>query len=173
MNHQLLIDDWTSHNSVEDKGSITLSANKAYDIQLEFWNNTGGSTAQLKWSSSSVTKATIPSRALTPASQDLMSQLDDDLVFAQQQVKQEMSDLGNNTSKYAAHTNSSTGKWESESASDWTSGFFPGEMWQLYDQTGNSYWSTQATACDQRTGQSGHAARRSGVSVDDDLSAAL
>src|SRR4029077_9598346 len=75
INHKLLIDHWASHTSGEDSGSITLVANKPYDIQLEYWENTGTASAQLKWSSSSVTKGTISSARLAPLAQNLSSKL--------------------------------------------------------------------------------------------------
>lgn len=144
VNHQLLVDHWSAHStSVEDKGSISLSAGKAYDIQLEFWDNTGTATAQLKWSSSSTTKATIPSSRLAPGSQNLLSMLDHDLAFASSQLKRTMSDLGNNTSKFVNRTGSD-GKWNVVGASDWTSGFLGGTFWQMFASTKSSFWSDKA-----------------------------
>ncbi|KAI9300157.1 Six-hairpin glycosidase-like protein [Cunninghamella echinulata] len=36
------------------------------------------------------------------------------------------------------------GKWYSEPYNKWTSGFFPGCLWELYDITKNNYWMEQA-----------------------------
>ncbi|MDQ3098132.1 MAG: glycoside hydrolase family 88 protein [bacterium] len=36
------------------------------------------------------------------------------------------------------------GAWITTSASSWTSGFFPGTLWYLYDYTKNPIWSTRA-----------------------------
>jgi len=40
----------------------------------------------------------------------------------------------------------SDGIWITRDSSSWTSGFWPGVLWQLYDFTGDSYWETQARA---------------------------
>ena len=87
VNHKLLIDDWTAHSTKEDKGTISLTSGKAYDIQLETFDNTGSAVAQLKWSSSSTTKATIPSSALKPAGQDLKDELDHALASGGRNLK--------------------------------------------------------------------------------------
>jgi unsaturated chondroitin disaccharide hydrolase len=36
------------------------------------------------------------------------------------------------------------GTWTTVGASDWTSGFFPGELWLLYQATGSAQWLTDA-----------------------------
>jgi hypothetical protein len=146
VNHKLIIDHWSSHSKVEDKGTISLTAGKSYDIQLEFWDNTGSATAQLKWSSSSRSKQTIPSSRLSSASQNLLSSFDHALVFASSQLKRTMSDLGNNVTKYVNRTSNPSGTWKTVTANDWTSGFLPGTFWQMFAATNNSYWSDKAKA---------------------------
>ena len=37
-----------------------------------------------------------------------------------------------------------TGAWTTVGAGDWTSGFFPGELWLLYQATGSPHWLAQA-----------------------------
>ena len=37
-----------------------------------------------------------------------------------------------------------TGKWKTVAATDWTSGFFPGELWLLYQATGSQQWLAKA-----------------------------
>jgi rhamnogalacturonyl hydrolase YesR/uncharacterized protein (DUF2141 family) len=81
--------------------------------------------------------------ALAP--QDLQSTFDHDLAFASSQLKQTMTDIGNNTSTYVNRTDSG-GHWKTVTASDWTSGFLPGAMWQMYNATGDSFWSGKATS---------------------------
>ena len=84
--------------------------------------------------------------AVRPAisSATLSAYLANDLSFASSQLQQTMADLKNNTSLYVNTTNHSTGLWNTVTASDWTSGFLPGQMWQMYQATGNSFWSNQA-----------------------------
>jgi len=46
---------------------------------------------------------------------------------------------------YPSITNSS-GVWSTTSASSWTSGFFPGQLWQMYARTGDEVWRQRAEA---------------------------
>lgn len=64
VNGQLLINNWTDHDVVENGGSIALIAGQAYDIKLEYYDSTGGATAQLLWSSPTQAKAIIPASQL-------------------------------------------------------------------------------------------------------------
>ncbi|MFY0650720.1 MAG: hypothetical protein JXQ96_01740 [Cyclobacteriaceae bacterium] len=36
------------------------------------------------------------------------------------------------------------GTWKVRKSSDWTSGFFSGSLWQLYELTGNERWADEA-----------------------------
>ncbi|HYH99766.1 PA14 domain-containing protein, partial [Hyalangium sp.] len=60
VNGQLLIDNWTVHALEEDRGTITLQAGRAYSLRMEFYENRGTATAQLKWSSPSQRRQIIP-----------------------------------------------------------------------------------------------------------------
>ncbi|XHX75852.1 MAG: PA14 domain-containing protein [Stenomitos frigidus ULC029] len=64
VNGQLLIDNWTDHEVIENSGTIALAAGQNYDIKLEYYDNTGGATAQLLWSSPTQAKAIIPASQL-------------------------------------------------------------------------------------------------------------
>ncbi|HOX55287.1 MAG TPA: immunoglobulin domain-containing protein [Candidatus Paceibacterota bacterium] len=59
-----LVDRWVDQGPTEWSGSIALTAGQAYDIQMEYYENGGGATAQLSWSSASEAKATIPQTQL-------------------------------------------------------------------------------------------------------------
>ncbi|MFO8006838.1 MAG: PA14 domain-containing protein, partial [Candidatus Brocadiia bacterium] len=61
---QQIIDNWTDHASTEDSGTIALSAGTKYDIQLDYYENTGGAVIQLSWSSASQAKEIIPQSQL-------------------------------------------------------------------------------------------------------------
>jgi hypothetical protein len=50
VNGQKLIDNWTMHGSTTDTGNIVLQGTNKYDIVMEYFENTGGATAQLWWS---------------------------------------------------------------------------------------------------------------------------
>ncbi len=63
---QQVISNWTDHGPTEDSGQITLSAGQFYDIQMDFYENSGGAVARLLWSSPSTTKQVIPQANLYP-----------------------------------------------------------------------------------------------------------
>ena len=65
VNGQLLIDNWTDHSVIENTGSVSLVAGKPYDLKLEYYENTGGATARLLWSSPSQVKQIIPAAQLS------------------------------------------------------------------------------------------------------------
>ncbi len=67
VNGQQIINNWTDHAPTENSGAIALAAGQRYDIRLEFYENGGGATARLLWSSASVPKAVVPSTRLYPA----------------------------------------------------------------------------------------------------------
>ena len=55
-----LINDWTDHGIVENRGSIALVAGRKYDLLMEYYDNGGGAFAKLLWSSAGTPKAVIP-----------------------------------------------------------------------------------------------------------------
>ena len=46
---QSLIDNWTPHSTMEDKGTINLQAGKAYDFKLDYFQNGGNAVMKLAW----------------------------------------------------------------------------------------------------------------------------
>ncbi len=62
---QQLIDDWTVHGATENSGTIDLVAGQTYSIVMEYFENVEGAIAELRWSSPSTPKATIPTAALS------------------------------------------------------------------------------------------------------------
>jgi hypothetical protein len=64
VNGQQVINNWTDHAPTENSGTIALTAGQRYDIRMEFYENGGGASARLLWSSASVPKAVIPSTRL-------------------------------------------------------------------------------------------------------------
>ena len=63
---QLLVDNWTDHSATENRGQIDLVAGNTYSFQMEYYENTGGAIAELRWSSPSTPKQLIPQAALSP-----------------------------------------------------------------------------------------------------------
>ncbi|MFM2432478.1 MAG: hypothetical protein RLZZ511_3692 [Cyanobacteriota bacterium] len=64
VNGTQIINGWKDQPATEYSGKITLVAGQKYDIQLEYFQNGGGSVAQLAWSSISQTKQIIPQAQL-------------------------------------------------------------------------------------------------------------
>jgi hypothetical protein len=55
-----LVNDWTDHGIVENRGSIPLVSGRKYDLVMEYYDNGGGAFARLLWSSPHTAKAVIP-----------------------------------------------------------------------------------------------------------------
>ncbi len=68
VNGQQIINNWVSHSSTENSGTITLVAGVKYTIRMDYYENTGSAVAKLSWSSASTPKAIIPQKQLyTPS----------------------------------------------------------------------------------------------------------
>jgi uncharacterized repeat protein (TIGR03806 family) len=67
VNNQLIIDQWIDQGPTEWSGTIALTAGQQYDLKLEYYENTGGAEAHLRWSSASTPKAIVPMYRLFPA----------------------------------------------------------------------------------------------------------
>jgi hypothetical protein len=67
VNGQLMVNDWSLHGAREVASSrtIALVAGQAYDIKVEYFENTGLSSAQILWSSTSQTKSVIDAAAFS------------------------------------------------------------------------------------------------------------
>lgn len=79
----------------------------------------------------------------TPQTDPLIPVLQHALDVAQTQTAKTIASVGN-SSNYPQYT-LSNGSWSWVNVAHWTSGFFPGLLWQLYDATGNAYYKTEAT----------------------------
>lgn len=67
VNGQLIVNNWTDHAAVENRGTIALAGGQRYDVTMEFYERGGQATARLLWSSASTPKAVIPMSRLFPA----------------------------------------------------------------------------------------------------------
>ncbi len=63
---QLLIDHWQDQAPAEWSGAISLSAQRRYDVEMDYYENAGGAVATLSWSSPSTAKTLIPQTQLYP-----------------------------------------------------------------------------------------------------------
>ena len=59
-----LVNDWTDHGVVENRGTIALTAGRRYDLTMEYYDNGGGALARLLWSSPGTPKAVVPADRL-------------------------------------------------------------------------------------------------------------
>ncbi|HEX2748225.1 MAG TPA: N-acetylmuramoyl-L-alanine amidase [Verrucomicrobiales bacterium] len=64
VNGQLLIDRWTNQGLAEWSGSIALIAGTRYDLKMDYVENTGDATAELRWSAPSQVKEIVPASRL-------------------------------------------------------------------------------------------------------------
>lgn len=82
----------------------------------------------------------IPGAALAQDPFDTIVQRDFD--FAAQQLNGTLAAISSTTS-YPS-TTKADGSWNTTGASGWTSGFFPGALWLMYQRTGDAAWKTRA-----------------------------
>ncbi|MFC1604587.1 PA14 domain-containing protein [Planctomycetota bacterium] len=61
---QLLVDNWINRSATEDRGTIDLIAGNTYNLIMEYYENGGGASAELRWSSPRTPKQLIPQAAL-------------------------------------------------------------------------------------------------------------
>jgi hypothetical protein len=64
VNGQVVIDKLIDQSPTTNSGSITLQAGQKYDIEIKYYENTGGAVAKLEWSSSTQAREIIPSTQL-------------------------------------------------------------------------------------------------------------
>jgi hypothetical protein len=64
--------------------------------------------------------------------QQLLATLD----FAEGQLLASVAEVDDPT-RHPRSTRPDTGRWKTRGAGDWTAGFFPGQLWMLYEYTGN------------------------------------
>jgi hypothetical protein len=60
VNGQLLVNQWEDSDGSERSGSIDLEAGRKYDLRFDYFENTGGASARLEWSSASTPQQVIP-----------------------------------------------------------------------------------------------------------------
>lgn len=80
--------------------------------------------------------AIIASPSAAQADAAFRSQVLQTLAFAEQQLLGSIAEIDDPT-RFPRSTHSETGLWRTRSSSDWTAGFFPGQLWLLYEHTGN------------------------------------
>lgn len=66
VDNQLLIDNWIAHDPTTDTATITLAADQAYDIRLDYYQSTGTGEARLRWTPPGQAEQVIPQAQLCP-----------------------------------------------------------------------------------------------------------
>ena len=64
VNGQLLIDHWVDESPTTYSAQLNLRAQQRYNIEMDYYENTGGAEAILAWSSPSITQTVIPQAQL-------------------------------------------------------------------------------------------------------------
>lgn len=85
--------------------------------------------------------SSAPAAAQTP----LRAQVQNALSFVEQRLLHAIDEI-DEPDRYPKSTNRSTGRWTTSSSDSWTSGFFPGQLWLVYEYTGNEALRTAAEA---------------------------
>ena len=67
VNGVLIAQNWSDHAPAEVSGSIGLVAGRPVDIKVEYYENTGGAMAVLRWASPSTPTEVVPTWALSTA----------------------------------------------------------------------------------------------------------
>jgi hypothetical protein len=62
-----IIDNWTAHTLTENRGRIALTADRAHDIRLEFFDRSGTATLGLLWSGPGTAQQVLPTGRLLAA----------------------------------------------------------------------------------------------------------
>src|SRR5829696_8281458 len=83
----------------------------------------------------------LPGRAQAQNPFDALVQ--SDFEFAARQLNTTLAEVG--VDRYPSTTRPE-GTWNTTDASDWTSGFFPGSLWLMYQRTGAAAWQAAAAA---------------------------
>src|SRR5688572_9154015 len=60
---QTIIDNWTPHSTTEDKGTVTLQANRPADFKLEYFQAGGNAVMKLAWQPPGTPRVGIPAAA--------------------------------------------------------------------------------------------------------------
>lgn len=64
--------------------------------------------------------------------------------LADQKLTQTLQELAFDPTLHPAHTDPETGKWISRTRNEWTSGYFAGSLWYMYQLTGDEKWKDYA-----------------------------
>ena len=65
INNKKIIDNWSAHPAMENKGSIKLQKGKTYPIRVEYFEESGGEAMVLGWESENFNKRLISNKYLT------------------------------------------------------------------------------------------------------------
>ncbi|MDL2299405.1 glycoside hydrolase family 88 protein [Bacteroides sp. OttesenSCG-928-E20] len=72
--------------------------------------------------------------------------IEENVTFATEQTKLMLGQVGEPTGKNYPRTMNNKGELRTTGMYDWTPGFFPGNLWYLYELTGDEFWKEHAEA---------------------------
>jgi len=64
VNGKQLVNNWTDHPAIQNKGTIDLVSGQKYNIKIEYYQRAGDATVQLSWESKGIIKQIIPQSQL-------------------------------------------------------------------------------------------------------------
>jgi hypothetical protein len=82
INNQLLIDKWHDDPGTDTTGSILLTGGERYDLRIDFYENTGNSSAKLEWNSASQAREIVPQGVLFPNRAPVLAAVSDKSILA-------------------------------------------------------------------------------------------
>lgn len=65
---ELLIDDWNTHGTMENRATIRLAAGADYVLRMEYFNGAGAGVSRLSWSTPTMMRERVPPSVLSPVS---------------------------------------------------------------------------------------------------------
>lgn len=84
------------------------------------------------------------STPLVATAQNSLESVDSIIELSGQKLNQTIQELSDDPSRHPSHTDTESGDWVVTEASAWTSGFFSGSLWLMYEQTGDLFWKDVA-----------------------------
>lgn len=69
-----LINNWTNHGATTNNGSIVLEAGHLYEVQMDYYENTGSAVAKLLWASPNQSREPIPPTQLSAEPHGLLAE---------------------------------------------------------------------------------------------------
>lgn len=110
-------------------------------VEIRFCNNKFQNMRRIIWSVCCACAAVIVGTGCSVTGKKLVNA---NTTLASEQIKTQLDAVGDPTGKNFPRRTSDQGKLQTSGMNDWTSGFFPGSLWYLYELTGDGFWRDKA-----------------------------